>query len=136
MTFGLSAEVAMLTKGLTHPLLFPSTQQAATKRQADRKPTETLQGETAMKELTINTTSYLLIGLLGATGLVLTLVSIWKASQFSHRLRSFMKSVVWSALAILCLCAIVLLANSVETVRAFQIISHHVQAVIRGFNNM
>jgi len=39
-----------------------------------------------MKELTINTTSYLLIGLLGATGLVLTLVSIWKASQFSHQL--------------------------------------------------
>jgi len=86
VTLGLSAEVAMLTKGRIHPLLFPSTQQAATKRQADRKPTETLQGETAMKELTINTTSYLLIGLLGATGLVLTLVSIWKASQFSHQL--------------------------------------------------
>jgi len=86
VTLGLSAEVAVLTKGLIHPLLFASTQQAATKRQADRKPTETLQGETAMKELTINTTSYLLIGLLGATGLVLTLVSIWKASQFSHQL--------------------------------------------------
>jgi hypothetical protein len=44
-----------------------------------------------------------------------------------------MKSVVWSTLAILCLCAIVLFANSLETVRAFQIISQHVEAVIRGF---
>ena len=86
-----------------------------------------------MKELTINTASYLIIGLLGATGLVLSLVSVGKASRSSHRLRSFMKSVVWSALAILCLSAIVLFANSVETVRAFQIISHDVQAVIRGF---
>jgi len=86
-----------------------------------------------MKELTIHTASYLLIGFLGATGLVLSLVSIGKASQSSHRLRSFMKSVVWSALAILCLSGIVLFANSMETVRAFQIISHHVQAVIRRF---
>jgi hypothetical protein len=44
-----------------------------------------------------------------------------------------MKSVVWSALAILCLCAIVLFVDFVETVRAFQIISQHVEAVIRGF---
>jgi hypothetical protein len=86
-----------------------------------------------MKELTIRAASHLLIGLLGATGLVLSLVSIWKANQFSHRLRGSMKSVVWSALAIVCLCAIVLFANSVETVRAFEIISHRVQAVIRGF---
>jgi hypothetical protein len=86
-----------------------------------------------MKQLTINTASYLLIGLLGATGLVLSLVSIWKASQFSHRPRGFMKSVVWAALAILCLSAIVLFANSVETLRAFQIVSQHVEAVIRGF---
>jgi hypothetical protein len=61
-----------------------------------------------MKQLTINTASYLLIGLLGATGLILSLVSIGKASRRSHRLRSFMKDVVWSALAILCLSAIVL----------------------------
>ena len=86
-----------------------------------------------MKELSINTASYLLIGLLGATGLVLSLVSIGKACQSSHRLRSFMKSVVWSALAILCLCTIVLFANFVETVRAFEIISYHVQAAMRGF---
>ena len=82
-----------------------------------------------MKELTINTAIYLLIGLLGAIGFVLTLVSIGKASRYSHRL----KSVVWSALAILCLSAIVLFANSVETLRAFQIVSQHVEAVIRGF---
>jgi hypothetical protein len=86
-----------------------------------------------MKQLTINTASYLLIGLLGATGLILSLVSIGKASRRSHRLRSFMKGVVWSALAILCLSAIVLFANSAETLRAFQIVSQHVEAVIRGF---
>jgi hypothetical protein len=86
-----------------------------------------------MKQLTINTASYLLIGLLGATGLILSLVSIGKASRRSHRLRSFMKDVVWSALAILCLSAIVLFANSAETLRAFQIVSQHVEAVIRGF---
>jgi len=86
-----------------------------------------------MKQFTINTASYLLIGLLGATGLVLSLVSIGKASQSSHRLRSSTKGVLWSALAILCLSAIVLFANSVETVRAFQIVSQHVEAVIRGF---
>jgi hypothetical protein len=86
-----------------------------------------------MNELTINTASYLLIGLLGATGLLLSLVSLWKASQSSHRLRSSTKGVLWSALVIVCLRAIVLFANSVETVRAFEIISNHVQAVIRGF---
>ena len=82
-----------------------------------------------MKELTINTGSYLLIGLLGAIGLVLSLFFIGKASLSSRRPRT----VLWSALAILCLCAIVLFANSVETVRAFQIVSEHVEAVIRGF---
>ena len=82
-----------------------------------------------MKELTINTVSYLLIGLLGAIGLVLSLVFVGKASRPSHRL----KTVVWSALAILCLSAIVLFANSVETLQVFQIVSQHVEAVIRGF---
>ncbi|HEY7322628.1 MAG TPA: hypothetical protein VIE89_34115 [Candidatus Binatia bacterium] len=82
-----------------------------------------------MKELTINSASYLLIGFLGATGLVLSLFSIGKASLSSHRA----KTVVWSALAILCLCAIVLFADSVETLRAFQIVSQHVQAAIQRF---
>lgn len=86
-----------------------------------------------MNELTITSASHILIGLLGATGLVLSVVSICKASQFSLRLRNSVKSVLWSALAIICLCAIILFANSVETVRAFQIISHHVQIVIRKF---
>jgi hypothetical protein len=86
-----------------------------------------------MNELTISAASHLLIGLLGATGLVLSLVSIWKVNQFSHRLTGSMKGVVWSALAIVCLCVIVLFANSLETVRVFEIISHRVQAVIRGF---
>jgi hypothetical protein len=86
-----------------------------------------------MKGFTINTASYLLIGLLGATGLVLSLVSIGKAGWSNHRVWSFMKRAVWCALAILCLSTIVLFANSVETLRAFQIVSHHVEAVIRGF---
>ena len=65
-----------------------------------------------MNELTIKTSSYLLIGLLGATGLVLSLVSLWKANRSSHRLRSSTKGVLWPALAILCLSAIALFANS------------------------
>jgi H+/gluconate symporter-like permease len=82
-----------------------------------------------MKELAIDTVMYLLIGLLGAAGLVLSLFSIGKASLSSH----LSKTVVWSALAILCLCAIAFFGDSVETLRAFQIISQHVEAVIRGF---
>ena len=71
----------------------------------------------------------ILIGFLGATGLVLSLFSIGKASLSSHGPHT----VVWSVLAILCLCAIVLFADSVETLRAFQTVSQHVQAAIHGF---
>jgi predicted membrane protein len=85
-----------------------------------------------MTELTITTASHLLIGLLGATGLILSAVSLWKANQFSDRLRGFSKGIIWSALAVIGVCAIVLYANSLETVRVFEIISYRVATVIRG----
>ena len=42
-----------------------------------------------MKELTITTASYLLIGLLGVTGFVFSLVLIQKENQFGHRQRKW-----------------------------------------------
>jgi hypothetical protein len=87
-----------------------------------------------MTEVTMTAVSHLLIGLLGATGLVLSLVTLWKENQFSHRLSGiFSKAIVWSALALIGLCAIILSVNSVETVRALDIISSHVEAVIRQY---
>jgi len=86
-----------------------------------------------MNELTMTATSHLLIGLLGGTGLVLSLVTIWKANQFGDRLGRFMKGIVWSVLVMVCLCAMVLYANSLETIRAFETVSSHVQAAMRGY---
>jgi hypothetical protein len=94
------------------------------------KPTQ--RQDDHMTELTITAASHLLIGLLGATGLILSVVSIWKANQFSDRLRGFSKGIIWSAFAVVGVCAIVLYANSPETVRAFEIISYRVAIVIRG----
>jgi hypothetical protein len=82
-----------------------------------------------MNELTMTATSHLLIGLLGITGFTLGLVSIWKENQFRNPLRA----IGWSALGIICLCAIILYGNSLETLRAFEIVSHRVAAVMRQF---
>ena len=79
-----------------------------------------------MNELTITTASHVLIGL-GITGVILALICIWKDNQFRNPLRA----IVWSALGIVVLCAIILYANP-ETVRVFEIISYRVATVIRG----
>jgi uncharacterized membrane protein len=82
-----------------------------------------------MNELTMTASSHLLIGLLGITGFILGLVSIWKENQ----LRNPLSAIGWSALGIVCLCAMVLYANSMETLRAFEIVSHRVAAMMRQF---
>ena len=86
-----------------------------------------------MSELTMTATSHLLIGLLGGTGLFLSLVTLWKSNQFGQRLGRFMKGIVWSAMVIVCLFAMALYANSLETARAFHTLSSHVQAAMRGY---
>ena len=74
-------------------------------------------------------TSYFLIGLLGVTGFVFSLLSMRKENQSGHPLRG----VVWFTFAIVCLCAMVLFADYLEKVRALEIISRRVQAMILGF---
>jgi uncharacterized membrane protein len=82
-----------------------------------------------VKELTIKAASYLLIGLLGVTVSVLSLVSMRKENRFGRPLRG----IFWFTLAIVCLCAMVLFADHLERVRALETISRGVEAVIRGF---
>lgn len=87
-----------------------------------------------MIQFTMATLGYLLIGLLGATGLVLSLATLSKETQHGYRItRIFSKGIVWSALTLVGLCAIVLSANPVETVRALETVSSHVQAAMRGY---
>ena len=82
-----------------------------------------------MKELTITAASYLLIGLLRVTLFIFSLVSMRKENQFGHPL----KGVFGFTLAIICLCAIVLLADYLEKARALETISRRVEAMILGF---
>jgi hypothetical protein len=82
-----------------------------------------------MKELTITAASYLLIGLLGLTVWVVSLVSMRKENQFGHPLRG----IFWFTLAIVCLCAVVLFADNLERVRALEMISRKVGSALRGF---
>ena len=82
-----------------------------------------------MKELTSKTASYLVIGLLGVTVFVFSLVSMRKENQSGYSLRG----IFWLTLAIVCLCAVVLFADNLEQVRALETISRRVAAVIRGF---
>ena len=67
--------------------------------------------------------SYLLLGLLGVTGFIFTLVSIRKENR---------RAIFWFTLAIMCLCAMVLFADYLEEVRALERISRQVEAMIRG----
>jgi cytochrome c oxidase assembly factor CtaG len=82
-----------------------------------------------MKELTITTASYLLIGLLGVTGLVFSLVSMRKENQSGQPL----KGIFWFTLTIVCLCLVVLFADYLEKVRALEMISRRVEAIILRF---
>jgi hypothetical protein len=82
-----------------------------------------------MKELTITAASHLLIGLLGLTVWVVSLVSMRKENQFGHPLRG----IFWFNLAIVCLCAVVPFADNLERVRALEMISRRVQATVLGF---
>jgi len=81
-----------------------------------------------MKELSITAASYLLLGLLGATAFIFSLVSMRKENQFGRPPRG----IFWFIIAINCLCAIVLFADYLETLRAVEKISHRVEAMIRG----
>jgi hypothetical protein len=80
-------------------------------------------------KLTITAASYLLLGLLGVTVFVFSLVSMRKENQFGHPL----KGVIWLSLAIICLCAMVLLGDHLEKARALETISRRVEAMILGF---
>ena len=82
-----------------------------------------------MKELTATAVSYLLIGFLGVTGFVLSLLLMRKENQSGRPLRS----ILWFTLAIVCICAMVLFADHLEKVRELEIISRRVEALILGF---
>jgi hypothetical protein len=82
-----------------------------------------------VKDLSITAASHLLIGLLGLTVWVVSLVLMRKENQFGHPLRG----IFWFTLAIVCLCAVVLFADNLERIRALEIISRRVQAMILGF---
>lgn len=77
-----------------------------------------------MKELTITAASYLLIGLLGAMMFIVSLVSIRKENR---------RGIFWFTLVVVCLCAMVLFADSLQEVKELEMISRHVKAMIRGF---
>jgi hypothetical protein len=62
-----------------------------------------------MKELTITAASYLLIGFIGITGLVFSLLSMRKDNR---------RRIYWFTLAVVCLCAVVLFADSLEKVQS------------------
>lgn len=79
-----------------------------------------------MKELTITAASHLIIGLLGLTVWVVSLVSMRKENQFGHPVRG----IFWFTVAIVCLCAVVLFADNLERFRALEMISRRVHAMI------
>jgi hypothetical protein len=79
-----------------------------------------------VKELTTSAASYLFTGLLGVTLFVFSLVSMRKVNQFGHPL----KGIFWFTLAVLCLCAMVLLAEYLEKARAFDRVSHRIDAAL------
>jgi multisubunit Na+/H+ antiporter MnhB subunit len=81
-----------------------------------------------MKELSITAASYLLLGLLGATGVILSLVSMRKKNARGRPARG----IFWVLLGIIGLGAIVLFADYLETLRALETISNRVEVMIRG----
>jgi len=81
-----------------------------------------------MKEVSVTAASYLVLGFLGATGFIFSLVSLRKEHQFGRASRS----IFWFIIAIICLGAIVLFADYLETLRVLETISNRVEAMIRG----
>jgi hypothetical protein len=79
-------------------------------------------------KVTITAASHLLLGLVGVTAFIFSLISMRKENQFGHPLRG-----IWFTLAIFCLCAVVLLGNHLEKARALETISRRVEAIILGF---
>ena len=77
----------------------------------------------------ITALSYLLIGFLGVTGFVFSLLSMRKENQSGHPLRG----IFWFTLAIVYLCVVLFFADNLEKVRALETISRRVQAMILGF---
>jgi hypothetical protein len=57
------------------------------------------------------------------------LVSIWKEARFGWPF----SGVIWFTVVMACLIAMVLFADSLEKVRALEIISRRVEAMILGF---
>ncbi len=80
-------------------------------------------------KVTTTAASYLLLGLVGVTVFILSLISMRKENQFGHPLRG----TFWFTLVIFCLCAVVLLGNHLEKARALETISRRVEAIILGF---
>lgn len=81
-----------------------------------------------MKELSLTAASYLLLGFFGATGLLFALASMRKDRQVNCPARG----VFWCLVAIMCLGVIVFFADSLESLKALERISHRVEAIIRG----
>ena len=80
-------------------------------------------------ELTIIALSLWLIGVLGITCVVYSLVSMWKENRFGWPLRG----IIWFTVAIVGSCAIIaLLAGYEQTARSLDKVSHRVQAVTFG----
>ena len=76
-----------------------------------------------MKELTITAGSNLLIGFLGVTLVVFTLVSMWKENRFGWPLRG----IIWFTVAIIGSCAVIaLLAGYVQKTRSLEKVSQRV----------
>jgi cytochrome c oxidase assembly factor CtaG len=82
-----------------------------------------------MKELTITAASHLIMGILGLTVWVVSLVSMRKENQFGHPMRG----IFWFTLAIVCLCAVVLFGGNLERIRSLEMISRRIQATALGF---
>jgi len=71
---------------------------------------------------------YLLLGLLGAAGVIFSLVSLRRTNRCGRPPRT----IFWFTMAIICLGAIVLFADYLETLRVLEKISNRVEAMIRG----
>jgi hypothetical protein len=68
--------------------------------------------------------SYLLLGIIGLTGFVFSLVSMRKENR---------RGIFWCTLAIVGLCVVVLFADNLEKIGELEIISRRVKAMILGF---
>jgi hypothetical protein len=80
-------------------------------------------------ELTIIALSLWMIVFLGLTGVVYSLVSMWKENRFGWPLRG----IIWFTVAIIGSCAIIaLLADYVQKARSLEKPSHRIEALTLG----